>query len=459
MLRERLNVIRATGAEPTAQAPVVYWVNRDRRLRDNWALIHAQNEALARGVPLAVVFCLVPRFLEATLRQYDFMLRGLEEFEGDCQAHGIAFHLLPGSPVDVLPPWLEACRVPLLVTDFEPLHVKRAWLRSVVERTTCPVHQVDAHNVVPIWSASSKQEFAAYTIRPKITRLLPTFLEPFPTVATMPSASLPPPTDWPSVREGLRVREDIGPVDWLEPGPAAGEAALTRFVSRLAPYHEARNDPNQRAQSDLSPYFHFGHLAPQRAALAAMDELRRNGQCGAGTAAFLEELIVRRELADNFTHYNDHYDSVDGFPAWALATLRDHRDDPRDYLYDDDTWEQARTHDALWNAAQHEMVTTGKMHGYMRMYWAKKILEWTRSPEEALRIAIMLNDRYELDGRDPNGYTGIAWSIGGVHDRAWFERPVYGKIRYMNANGAAKKFDVAAYIARHSTTTLFNGST
>ena len=205
-----------------------------------------------------------------------------------------------------------------------------------------------------------------------------------------------------------------------------------------------RNDPLKNGQSNLSPYLHFGQIAAQRVALEVM------GSSGPTDArkAFLEELIVRRELSDNFCFYNPRYDRVDGFPAWAQATLERHRRDPRDYGYTPEQFEQAQTHDDLWNAAQREMVRTGKMHGYLRMYWAKKILEWTPSPEEALKIAITLNDRYELDGRDPNGYTGIAWSLGGVHDRPWGERKVFGLIRYMSANGCKSKFDVKGYIQK-----------
>ena len=202
-----------------------------------------------------------------------------------------------------------------------------------------------------------------------------------------------------------------------------------------------RNDPTREGQSDLSPYLHFGQIAAQRVALEVEG-------APAGTKAkeaFLEELIVRRELSDNFCYYHPQYDSVACFPQWARKTLDEHHDDPREYLYTPAQFEQAQTHDDLWNAAQREMVQTGKMHGYLRMYWAKKILEWTSSPEEALKIAIYLNDRYELDGRDPNGYTGIAWSLGGVHDRAWAERKVFGKIRYMSYKGCKAKFDVAAY--------------
>ena len=196
--------------------------------------------------------------------------------------------------------------------------------------------------------------------------------------------------------------------------------------------------------SRLSPWLHFGQLAPQRAAL----EVKNSGASPAAVEAYLEELIVRRELSDNFCHYNpDGYDSIEGIHPWARKTLDEHRFDRREYVYSFEQFEQARTHEPLWNAAQREMVLRGTMPGYLRMYWAKKILEWSPGPEEAIADAIRLNDRWQLDGRDPNGYVGVLWSIGGVHDRAWSERQVYGKVRYMNYNGCRRKFDVDAYIS------------
>jgi deoxyribodipyrimidine photo-lyase len=449
---DRIRTLR--GAQPASEkptSPVVFWMQRDRRVHDNWALLHAQHEAMERRAPLHVVFCLVPSFLEATIRQYDALLRGLQELESELAALNIGFDVVPGAPPDVLPPWLESMDAQHLVTDFEPLRPKMQWLDAVVAATSMGVDVVDAHNVVPVWVASQKREFGAYTLRPKIHRLLPTFLEEFPSIRRHPFGTPSAATNWPALRRTLRVNTSIGPVAWFVPGERAGRAALEDFVRRLGPYGDGRNDPNQTAQSGLSPWFHFGQLAPQRAALAVRKAAAEDASLAPSAEAFLEELIVRRELADNFTYTTDAYDTFDGFPAWAQQTLNEHRSDKRDYLYTTEQWEQARTHDALWNAAQMEMVTTGKMHGYMRMYWAKKILEWSATPEEALQTAIFLNDRYELDGRDPNGYCGIAWSIGGLHDRAWFERPVYGKIRYMNSNGAAKKFNVPHYIARFPT--------
>ena len=227
------------------------------------------------------------------------------------------------------------------------------------------------------------------------------------------------------------------------PGENFAMEALKNFLeNKFDKYSEERNDPTKDGQSNLSPYLHFGQISAQRIAL----EVKKFGGNEKSEKAFLEELIIRRELSDNFCFYNKNYDSFTGFHNWAQQTLNAHKDDKREFIYTKEEFERAETHDDMWNAAQKELIKTGKMHGYMRMYWAKKILEWTNTPQYALNIAIYLNDKYELDGRDPNGYAGCAWSIGGVHDRAWTERPVFGKIRYMNYNGCKRKFDVNAYI-------------
>lgn len=432
-------------------------MNRDRRRRDNWALLHAQSKALERKVPLHVVFCLVPTFLQATIRQYGFMLRGLEELATDLERYDIPFHVLQGTPKEALLPWIDVVGPSLIVTDFEPLRIKEQWLNDVGEHLRVPFHQVDAHNVIPCWHVSQKREYAAATLRPKIHRLLPEFLHDIPDIVRHPFTDHRPhlPFDMDSLRKRLRVDETVPEVTWARPGEKAACTMLATFVERLGSYGLHRNDPTKAAQSGLSPYFHFGQLAPQRAALEVTAAASGDPSLTEACASYLEELIVRRELADNFTSYEPRYDTTDAFHPWARTTLDAHRSDRRDHIYDYETWDNAATHDELWNAAQREMMTTGKMHGYMRMYWAKKILEWTPSPEVAMDIAIALNDRYELDGRDPNGYAGIAWSIGGVHDRPWPERPVFGTIRYMNAAGCARKFDVKAYIAAHSPTTLF----
>lgn len=437
--------IRVLQEKHTGKGPVVYWMSRDQRISDNWALLYAQEIAKKKTEPLMVVFCLVSDFLNATMRQYGFLLAGLREVENGLAKLNIPFFLLQGQPEMEIPAFARHCKASTLVADFDPLRIKRLWKNGVARVLDIPFHEVDAHNIVPCWVASPKQEYGAYTIRPKLNRLLPQFLEDFPRLQKHPYPwdRGPEHIDWTDVKQNLLVDTNIHEVNWAEPGEKAAQSALSRFIDEgLDMYNASRNDPNRAGQSGLSPYLHFGHVSSQRVALEALKKKNEHESKN----AFLEELIVRRELSDNFCFYNDHYDGFKGFPAWAQKTLDQHRKDARPYLYSLEDFEEAKTHDDLWNAAQKEMVKRGKMHGYMRMYWAKKILEWTRSPEEAMKIAIFLNDRFELDGRDPNGYAGIAWSIGGVHDRAWSERNVFGKVRYMSYNGCRSKFDIDSYI-------------
>jgi deoxyribodipyrimidine photo-lyase len=437
-------VISLSRGKPS-QGPVVYWMSREQRVRDNWALLFAAEQAQTRMVPLAVAFCLAPAFLGATLRQYGFMLKGLAGVQASLSDHNIPFYLCRGEVVPSLLDFLDKVQAGLLVTDFDPLRIKRQWKADLMSRVDIPVFEVDAHNIVPCREASAKQEYAARTIRPKIHRRLDVFLTDFPALPEFSEPPLPaPPVNWEAARTGLGVNMDVAEVKWLEPGETGAHKMLRDFLEHRLDRYLQRNDPNVPVLSNLSPYLHFGQISAQR---VAWDVLRSN-KAATSREAFLEELIVRRELADNFCWYNQAYDTMDGFPDWAKNTLNKHRGDKREYLYDLGALESAETHDPLWNAAQMEMVRTGKMHGYMRMYWAKKILEWTPAPEEAMAIAVRLNDTYELDGRDPNGYTGIAWSIGGVHDRPWFERPVFGQVRFMSASGCARKFDVQEYIQR-----------
>ena len=431
--------------------PVIYWMSRDQRAEDNWALLFAQELAQKRGSALAVVFCLVSEFMGAASRHYHFMLQGLREVEANLSELNIPFFLLIGEQCKEIPNFLALQNAGALVSDFSPLRQSREWKNEVSRKVSgdwkIPFYEVDSHNIVPCWLASPKAEWAAYTFRPRINRLLGEFLVEFPRLQKHPYLwKNEPENDWAAAEKTVKsdalpkVSAKVSAMDRIKPGEAAASGQLRDFVERrLSDYDLRRNDPNADGQSHLSPYLHFGQISSQRIALQVLAGM-------ADASAFLEELIVRRELSDNFCYYNSNYDSVAGFPNWARETLNKHAGDRREYLYTLEELESARTHDDLWNAAQLEMVCRGRMHGYLRMYWAKKILEWTQSPREALRFAIYLNDRYELDGRDPNGYVGIAWSIGGVHDRAWRERAIFGKVRYMSNAGMKKKFDVRRYI-------------
>lgn len=424
--------------------PVLYWMHRAFRAMDNWGLIWARQQALQLGTPVAVVFCLTPSFLGATLRQYDFLLKGLAETAAALRAANIKLILRSGEPAEEMLLLCREVRPSLVVTDFDPLRIKKQWLHALVKPRLCPVHEVDSRNIVPAWVASDHREFMARTFRPRINRHLHDFLDPFPALD-------PHPYPWTMnvaghdlalLRARLKVDASVQPVSWLLPGESAARATLATFIEQRLQHYGQRNDPNIHACSDLSPYLHFGMISAQGIVL----ELRRRGLHGTAVDGFIEELVVRRELSDNFCLYTPEYDQVAGFPEWARRSLERHRQDKRPYLYRDEQFERAQTHDLLWNAAQQQLVTTGKIHSYLRMYWAKKILEWTEEPARALQLAIHLNDRYALDGRETNGYAGIAWSIGGVHDRGWSERPVFGTIRYMNGAGARRKFDVNRYI-------------
>ncbi len=432
------------GRNITHRGPVVYWMSRDQRATDNWALTYSILKANELKVPLSVVFALSPSFPSANLRHYDFLIKGLAEVEQKLKSKGISFNLLQGEPAEQVWKFGERAEASLIISDFDPLFIKRKWKNLLNQQINIPHHEVDAHNVVPCWYVSQKLEFGAHTIRPKIKKLLSTFLTEFPDLSLQfknePNPHL---TRWHEVMGWLNPSNDVKPVKNFIPGEKAAHEALNDFITnRLNGYSVRRNDPTLNGQSNLSPYLHFGQLSAQRVAF----EVLKSSAPEADKQALLEELIVRRELSDNFCYYNPAYSNFSGFPDWAKETHRIHRFDVREYLYTLQEFELAHTHDPLWNAAQLELMHTGKMHGYMRMYWAKKILEWTTCPEEAMRFAIYLNDKYSLDGRDPNGYTGIAWSIGGVHDRAWPERPIFGKIRYMNFDGCKRKFDVGKYI-------------
>jgi len=446
--KKRLRVMSQTKEIKQGSEGVLYWMSRDCRVQDNWALIHAQRLAVAEKLPLHVGFCLVvPESELATARHYAFLLKGLEEVAKDCQALNIQFHLLHGSPGEMLPGFVSDRGLGAVVTDFCPLRERLQWLQEVKKALPkdIPLIQVDTHNVVPCWVASDKLEYAARTIRGKITKHLPEFLTDFPLVDKHPytATRTAKPVDWDQTLASLQVDKTVGEVAWAVAGNAAGMATLESFIDvRLKYFATHRNDPNSEALSQLSPWLRFGHLSAQRVAL----QVQRCGKnASQSVSSFIEELVVRRELTDNFCFYNDKYDSVEGASEWAQKTLRDHSKDSRQYVYNREQLEKAKTHDRLWNAAQYQMVSEGKMHGFLRMYWAKKILEWTSSPDEALSNALYLNDRYSLDGQDPNGFVGCMWSICGIHDMGWTEREVFGKIRYMNYNGCLRKFDVARF--------------
>jgi deoxyribodipyrimidine photo-lyase len=424
---------------------VLYWMQSAQRAECNHALEYAVRQANALHKPVIVVAMITEDFPEANERHYRFMLEGLRETQGTLAKRGIQMLIRKGSPEKDM---LElSCVAALLVVDRGYLHIERAWRAYLAERATCPVIQVETNVIVPVETASPHEEYAARTLRPKIHRLLHAFT--LPLVEQSPDqSSIGISMPW----EGFAI-DDIGTalarlnvdrtvkcVNSFVGGTSKAKTLLDDFIAnKLQHYASFKNDPNLDYQSNLSPYLHFGQISPLYIylCLAQVPEDIRS--------VFFEELIIRRELSMNFAHYNDHYDGYDSIPAWARTTLDKHRNDDRPYRYTRSELEEAKTHDRYWNAAQLEMVLAGKMNGYMRMYWGKKILEWSATSQEAYQTAVFLNNRYNLDGRDPNAFAGIAWCFG-KHDRPWQERQIFGTIRYMNAAGLERKFDMQGYL-------------
>jgi deoxyribodipyrimidine photo-lyase len=459
---------------------VLYWMQAAPRVADNPALEHALRQADELGLPLVCVFGLTASYPEATLRHYVFLLEGLAETAADLQALGVRLAVLLEEPDGAALRLAQPAA--LLVTDRAYLRHQRAWRERVAAEATCPVVQVEGEAVVPVEQASGKAEWAASSLRPKLRRLLADYLPeaaaPQPAGAapgTAPGtrarrrrwAARPPRRDSLGLRldapvlppadlEGgsaapvlgrLRPDPSVPPVAGLRGGGSQARARLARFVrGPLAEYHLARNDPAGDLQSGLSPYLHFGQISPLAIARAVAGA--RGVQEGA-REAFLEQLVVRRELSLNLVLHDPAYDRYEGLPEWARATLGRHARDRRPYLYDRATLERAETHDPYWNAAMREALATGGMHGYLRMYWGKKILEWSPTPQQAFAVALALNNRWCLDGRDPNSYAGVAWCFG-RHDRPWPERPVFGTVRSMTSGGLERKFDMDAYLRRVS---------
>ncbi|CAD7014739.1 deoxyribodipyrimidine photo-lyase [Ceratitis capitata] len=455
--KKRVRVLSIVKEVPESRpGGVLYWMSRDARVQDNWALLYAQRLSLKLKLPLFVCYCLVPKFLNATLRHYKFLLDGLKEVDQECRELSIPFKLFLGSPLECIPEFVSSRKISAVVCDFSPLRVSQQWvegIKNAIPRDV-PFMQVDAHNLVPLWEASNKQEYGARTIRGKLNSKLAEFLTEFPPVLrhaynkeVMLNCTA---INWKGAETSIQCDRSVDAVEWAQPGYKAACSQLESFcLNRLRIFSEKRNDPTVNALSGLSPWFHFGQISVQRCVLEVM---RFKPKYKASVESFCEEAIVRRELADNFCYYNEHYDNLKGLHAWAAKTLDDHRKDKRSPAYTLAEFEQAHTHDDLWNASQLQLVREGKMHGFLRMYWAKKILEWSSTPEEALEVAILLNDKYSLDGRDPNGYVGCMWSIGGVHDQGWAERPIFGKVRYMNYKGCQRKFDVATFVTRYGGT-------
>jgi deoxyribodipyrimidine photo-lyase len=466
LLKTRILALNAQKSK--AGECVLYVMSRDQRASDNHALIAAQKHALTLKLPLAVVFCLYESSGVRAREHYEFMIAGLRVVEASLGELSIPFMMVIGNPFERLSGVFHHTKPKVVYFDHNPLKGPQSLQARLASSNDIPMFSVDTHNVVPLWVASQKREVGAYTLRPKLHKLLATYL-------AEPERLVVHPYAWPGTVQPMKALDghiaelldklvNNGTSNTFEPGELQAAKHLQGFIDyKLENYATYRNDPATGSQSDLSPYLHFGQIASLRVALELQKVLQKNGQdlhflsspkmpqpddaentIQHGVDSLIEEMIVRKELADNFCYHSD-YTSLESAPQWAVKSLDTHRGDPREFLYDFETLSKGCTHDGAWNACQHQLTVTGKMHGYMRMYWAKKVLEWSDSPETALTTLTQLNDFYSIDGGDPNGYAGILWSVAGVHDRPWFERDVYGVIRYMNYDGLKRKFNIKAY--------------
>jgi len=426
---------------------VVYWMQSSQRTEYNHALEYAIILANELKKPLIVYFGLTDNFPEATQRHYYFMLEGLKEVKAELMKRNIKMLIRKISPEKGA---LEISNVAaVMVVDRGYLKIERLWRTFLAQNAKCHVVQVEANVIVPIETASIKEEYTAATLRGKINKKLDEYTLPLNArVCDIFSINLDIPFDEYDIDNidyaisNLNIDKTVRRVLYYTGGTSRANLLLEEFISnKLSHYSELKNEPSEDYSSNLSPYLHFGQISPLYIYIRLMDVNIEDKK------TFLEELIIRRELSMNFVFYNDDYDSYNSLPNWAKNTLEKHLVDEREFIYSREELEGAKTHDQYWNAAQMEMIITGKMHGYMRMYWGKKILEWSKTPESAFNTAIYLNNKYLLDGRDPNGFAGVAWCFG-KHDRAWGERAIFGLVRFMNDKGLKRKFNMEKYVLK-----------
>ena len=449
LFRDERITVRKAGPPDAEGRCVVYWMQRAQRATGNPALDVAVKVANELKIPVVVFFAPVPFYPHANLRHYRFLIDGIPDIAEDLRIRNIGF-VLRAYPDHSLLKFCEETRPALVIGDENPMREPEAWRVKVAAKLRVPLWTVDADVIVPS-KLLVKEQFAARTIRPRIHALLPQFMVAQKNLSAHVRWTFPPRLGSLPLQENFMARwrldRSVAPAPGWHGGSKQALRVLHEFVrKRLAAYPEARNHPEVDGTSQLSPYLHFGHIGPHTVALA----VERSDAPARAKQAFLEQVIVRRELSVNFVRFNPAYDSIECLEPWAERSLAEHARDRRAVIYTESEMADGATHDPLWNAAQKQMVLSGWMHNYLRMYWAKKILEWSPSVSEAYQRAVRFNDLYELDGRDPNGYAGIAWAIVGKHDRAWSNRPVYGKIRYMSLASTGRKFDSKRYMEQIS---------
>ena len=458
LARDPRILIRRDGPPRPDAKCVVYWMQRAMRIHDNPALDFAIEIANLLNLPIVIFFSVIPNYPNANLRHYHFMQQGLRDVEADAADRGVGF-VLRRHPDNSLEKFLEEVQAAVLIGDENPCREPERWRKTLARKLKLPYWTVDADVVVPS-ATFGRDYFLLQHMRPHLKQALSGFLLPFknptPRYIWQKPKSLSSYSLAHDITAGFSsLDRTVGPVDTFTGGTHAALKHLREFVShRLNDYDEKRNHPELNGTSQLSPYLHFGNIGPLTIALGVEEACAQGKAPRAACDRFLDQVIAWRELSVLFVKYNENYDNWECAEPWARKTLVEHNADPRPFRYTFDQLERAETHDDLWNAAQRQMVSEGWMHNYMRMYWAKMILAWAPDPARAYEWSVNLNDRYELDGRDPNGYQGIAWAVVGKHDRPWFNRPVFGLVRPMSGTSTAKKFDAKSYIAQHSASTV-----
>jgi len=454
-----------------------------RRTSSNFGLDRACEWAKKLDRPVLVFEPLRAGYRWASERLHRFVIDGMADNARACGDAGVGYYPYvepaPGEGSGLLTALGKSACV--VVTDDFPAFFLPGMVRAAGDQLDVLLEAVDSNGVLPIRQAERAYP-TAHQFRRYLHRVLPERLSDTPNVDGLGSARGRPAEIPKSVRdrwpaadlEALRsdggladlpIDHEVKPVPSAAGGAEAARAALERFLDeRLEAYGEARNVPGADGTSGLSPHLHFGHLSAHEVVAAVLDREgwspsrvdesargKRAGWWGVSDSAegFLDELVTWRELGFNNCALDARADQFDGLPDWARKTLAEHERDPRPHLYDLDTFERCETHDDLWNAAQRQLVTEGRIHGYLRMLWGKKILEWSESPRAAFDIMVELNNKYALDGRDPNSYSGISWVLG-RYDRPWGpERPVFGKVRYMTSENTARKFNVKPYLEKY----------
>lgn len=380
---------------------IIYLCEREIRIKDNFALQLALQKSKELNLPLQIIH---PRKIYENKEKQLFIDKQIEQVANISKKLNINFLTSINKPVDIL----TENNIALLIIDFNPI-LNRDYLRHFDFK----ILEIDGHNIIPARFISNKQEYNAATLRKKIYYNIYSFLTEF---------------------ENLTKYKN------------EAEYILEDFIKNKLPYYaELKNFPTKNVLSNLSKYINLGFISSQKIAL----EVIKSNATDKDKEAFLEELIVRKELADNFCLYTKNFKDFSGIPNWAKSSLDNHKTDIRPYIYSKNEFETSNTHDILWNATQNQLIKEGTIHGYLRMYWAKKILEWSICPEEALETAIYLNDKYAYDAPSSNGYVGILWALGGLHDRAFIDFPVTGKIRRMTYNSIKRKYDLTDYINKY----------